>query len=82
MSNGQQYYRQKLREPLEIKNVKQKKRRKVLNRNKENLVKTDTWTPLFAKLTAKKNQQKDLTSSLEMVLIACCVSFTFENRLD
>ena len=82
MSIEQQCHRRKIGESLEIQNAKMKKRRTVLNRNEENLVKTNTWTPLFAKLTAKKNQQKDLKSSLETVLIASCVSITFENRFD
>ena len=30
------------------------KRRKVLNRDERNLVKTNTWTPLFVKLTEKE----------------------------
>ena len=54
LSTEQQYHRQKLRESLEIKKAKTKKRRKLLNRVKESLGKTNTWTPLFAKLTEKE----------------------------
>ena len=50
----QQYHRLKVRESLEIKKAKTNKRRKVLNRDEENFVKTNTWIPLFAKLTEKE----------------------------
>ena len=33
-----------------------KKRRKVLNRNEENIDKSNMWAPLFAKLTEKKKR--------------------------
>ena len=36
MSTEQQYHRRKIKESLEIKKTKMKKRRKVLNRNEEN----------------------------------------------
>ena len=38
---------------IEIKKAKTNKRRKILNRNEGNLVKRNTWTPLFAKLPEK-----------------------------
>ena len=34
------------------------KRRKVLNRDEGYLVKTNTWTPLFTKLTEKETNTK------------------------
>ena len=46
----------KIKESLEIKNAKTKKRRKVLIPNEGNIDKSDTWTPLFAKLTGKKKR--------------------------
>ena len=58
LSAEQQYHRRKTRKSLEIKKSKANKRRKVLNRDKGNLVKTNTWTPLFAKLTEKENNIK------------------------
>ena len=58
MSTEQQYHRRKIREPLEIKKAKAKKKRKVLNRDEGNLVKTNTWTPPFAKLTEKETNTK------------------------
>ena len=54
----QQYHKRKIRETLEIKKAKTNKRRKVLNRDEGNLVKTDTLTPLFAKLTEKETNTK------------------------
>ena len=54
----QQYHRPNSRGPLKIKKAKTNKRRKVLNRNEENLVKTNTWTPCFAKLTEKETNTK------------------------
>ena len=58
LSTEQQYHRRKIRESLEIKKAKTNKRRKVLNRNEGNLVKTNTWTPLFVKLTEKETNTK------------------------
>ena len=58
LSTEQQYHRQKIRESLEIKKAKTNKRRKVLNRDEGNLVKTNTWTPLFVKLTEKETNTK------------------------
>ena len=58
LSTEQQYHRQKLRESLEIKKAKTNKRRKLLNRVKESLVKINTWTPLFVKLTEKETDTK------------------------
>ena len=58
LSTEQQYHRQKIRESLEIKKAKTKKRRKVLNHDEGNLVKTNTWIPLFAKLTEKETNTK------------------------
>ena len=59
LSTEQQYHRRRIRELLEInKKAKTNKRRKVLNRDKGNLVKTNTWTPLFAKLTKKETNTK------------------------
>ena len=58
LSTKQQYHGRKIRESLEIKNTKTNKRRKVLNRDEGNLVKTNTWTPLFAKLTEKETNTK------------------------
>ena len=54
LSTEQQYHRRKIRESLEIKKVKMNKRRKVWNRDEGNLVKTNTWTPLFAKPSEKE----------------------------
>ena len=58
LSTEQQYYRRKIRESLEIKKAKMGKRREVLNRDEGNLVKTNTWTLLFAKLTEKETNTK------------------------
>ena len=58
LSNEQQYHRRKIREPLEIKKAKTNKRRKVLTRGEGNLVKTNTWTPLFVKLREKETKTK------------------------
>ena len=57
LSTEQQYHRRKIRESLEIKKAKNEQR-KVLNRDEGNLVKTNTWTPLFAKLTEKETNTK------------------------
>ena len=54
LSTEQQYHKRKIRESLETKKVKTNKRGNVLNRDEENLVKKNTWTPLFAKLTEKE----------------------------
>ena len=54
----QQYHRRKTRELLEIKKAKTNKRRKILNRDEGHLVKTNTWTPLFAKLTEEETNTK------------------------
>ena len=54
----QQYHRRKIRESLEIKKAKTNKIRRVLNRDEGNLIKTNTWTPLFAKLTEKETNTK------------------------
>lgn len=78
MPTEQQCYGQKVREFLELKKAKTIKRRNVLNRDKGNLVKTNTWTPLFVELTA----EKDLTSNLKTVLIAFSISFKFEHGFD
>ena len=58
LSTEQQYHRRKIRESLEIKKTKTIKRRKVLNHDEANLVKTNTWIPLFAKLTEKETKLK------------------------
>ena len=58
LSTEQQYHRWKIWEPLEIKKAKANKRRKVLNGNEENLVKTNTWTSIFAKLTEKETNTR------------------------
>ena len=57
-STEQQYHRRKIRVSLEIKKTKTNKRRKVLNRDEGNVLKTNTWTPLFAKLTKKETNTK------------------------
>ena len=57
LSTKQQYHRRKLRESLEIEKPKTNKR-KVLNQDEGNLVKTNTWTPLFAKLSEKETNIK------------------------
>ena len=57
-STEQQYHRWKIWEPLEIKKAKANKRRKVLNGNEGNLVKTNTWTSIFAKLTEKETNTR------------------------
>ena len=43
---------------LEIKKVKTNKRRKVFNCDEGNLTMTNTWTPLYAKLTEKETNTK------------------------
>ena len=53
-----QYHRQKIRESLEIKKAKTNKRRKVLNHDEGNLVKINSWIPLFTKLTEKETNTK------------------------
>ena len=58
LSTEQQYHRRKIRESLEIKKAKTNKRRKDFNRYEGNLVKTNTWTQLFAKLTKKETNTK------------------------
>ena len=58
LSTEQQYHRRKIRESLEIKKTKKNERRTGLNRNEGNLVKKNTWTPLFAKLTEKETSTK------------------------
>ena len=58
LSTEQQYQGRKIRESLEIKKAKTNKRRKCLNRDEGNLVKTNTWTPLFVKLTEKEANTK------------------------
>ena len=60
LSTEQPYHRRKKKESLEIKKTKANKRRKVLNRDEGNLVKTYTWTPLVAKLTEKETNTKTL----------------------
>ena len=47
-----------IRESLENKKTKANKRRKVLNCDEGNLVKTNMWTTLFAKLTGKETNTK------------------------
>ena len=59
MSTKQQYHRRKIRESLEIKKVRASKRRKVLNRDEENLIKTNTWIALFVKLTEEESNRKN-----------------------
>ena len=59
MSTKQQYHRRKIRESLEIKKVRASKRRKVLNRDEENLSKTNTWISLFVKLTEEESNRKN-----------------------
>ena len=46
----------KVKESLEIKNAKTKKRRKFLMPNEGNIDKSNMWAPLFAKLTEKKKR--------------------------
>ena len=58
------------------------KRRKVLNRDEGNLVKTNTWTPLFAKPTEKETNTKTWRQIQKRFSIAPCVSMTFENGFD
>ena len=58
LSIEQQYHRRKIRESLEIKKAKTKKRRKVLNRDKGKLLKINTWTPPFAELIEKETNTK------------------------
>ena len=58
LSTEQQHHRWKIRESLEIKKAKTKNRRKVSIRDEENLVKTNTLAPLFAKLTENETNTK------------------------
>ena len=57
-STKQQYHRRNIRELLEIKKAKTNKRRRFLNRDEGNFIKTNTWTPLFEKLTEKETNEK------------------------
>ena len=41
-----------------MKKAKRNKRRKVLNHDEGNLIKTNMWIPLFAKLTEKETNMK------------------------
>ena len=58
LSTEQQYHRRKTRRSLEIKKAKTNKRRKVLKHDEGNLVNTNTWIPLFSKLTVKETNTK------------------------
>ena len=58
------------------------KRRKVLDRDEGNLVKTNTWTPLFTKLTEKEANTKTWRQIQKRCSRAPCVSITFENDFD
>ena len=58
LSTEQQYHKRKIGESLEIKKTKTSQRRRVLNHDEGNLVKRNTWTPLFAKLTEKETNTK------------------------
>ena len=52
------YNRPKIRKSLEIKRGKNKKRRKVLNRDEGSLIKTNTWTPINCRLVKKRPTQR------------------------
>ena len=82
LSTKQQYRKRKIKEPLEIKKAKINIRRKILNRDEENLVKTNTCTRHFAKLIEKETNKQRLDIKLKKVLIAPCVSITFENGFN
>ena len=60
LSFEQHYHRRKVREPLEIIIIKKKKKKKskILNRDEENLIKTNTWNPPFVKLIEIKTKIK------------------------
>ena len=47
-----------MKESLEIKKTKTNKRRNVLNRDEENLVRANTWITLLSKLTEKETNTK------------------------
>ena len=55
LSFEQHYHRRKIRESLKSKKPKP---RKIENRGEGNLVKTNTWNPLFVKLIEKKTKQR------------------------
>ena len=58
LSTEQQYHRREIRWSLETKKAKAINRGKTLNRDEENLVKANTWTPLFVKLNEKETNRK------------------------
>ena len=74
LSTEQQYQRGKVRESLEIKKTKMNKRRKVLNLDEGNIVKTNTCTPLFAKLTKKETNTNNCRQIWKRFLIASYLS--------
>ena len=51
------YYDRKIREALEINNAKCSSKN-ILNRDDGNIVKTNTWTPLFAKIIENETNTK------------------------
>ena len=59
LSTEQQYHRGKIRESFEIEKAKRKNRRRVLNHDEGNIVKRNTWTPYFVKLTEKETKTKN-----------------------
>ena len=61
LSLEQHYHRQKIGESLEIKKAKTNKNQKVLNCGEGNLVKTNSWNPLFVKLIEKETKTNTWT---------------------
>ena len=59
LSTEQQYRRGKIRESFETEKAKRKNRRRVLNHHEGNIVKRNTWTPYFVKLTKKETNTKN-----------------------
>ena len=58
MLTKQQYHKRKIRDLLDIEKAITNKRSNILNRDEENLVKTNTSTPLFENLTKKETTQR------------------------
>ena len=82
LSTKQHYHTRKIRESLEIKKTKTSTRIKILNRDEENLLKTNTWTAFFTKLTGKETNTKIWRQIEKRFSIASCVSITSKNFFD
>ena len=78
LSNEQQYHRRKIRESLEIKKTKMNKWRKVLNWVEGNLVKTNTWTPPFAKVTKEETNTKTWRQIRNGFISTLCFNYVWK----